>query len=70
MDTLGFSLEPDPWMRWIYYVNDHRYHTDKARDLRDRRAAALRSCPQWALDSAALNDEMRKVAAERNLRYR
>ena len=61
MDKVGFSLEPDPWMRWIYDHRDPRYHSDEARDLRDRRAAALRSCPQWMLDSAALNDELLKT---------
>ena len=51
-----FSLKPDPHMRWIY---DPRYKDDpQARDLRERRDAAIRSAPQWMLDEAHLNDEL------------
>jgi len=43
-------------MRWIY---DPRYKDDpQARDLRERRDAAIRSAPQWMLDEAHLNDEL------------
>lgn len=58
----GFSLEPDESMRWIYDSSHPDYHSDRVRDLRDRRAAALRSCPQWMLNEAASNDALRKAS--------
>lgn len=61
MITGRFSLEPDEHMRWIYDFRHPDYNSDRARNLRDRRAAALRSCPQWMLDDAALNDEMARA---------
>lgn len=62
----GFSLEPDEHMRWIYDQRHPDYNSDRARDLRERRAAALRSCPRWLLEQAALNDEMRKLTPNTN----
>ena len=62
MDKFGFSLEPDPWMRWIYDPSDPQYHSDEAKDLRDRRAAALRNAPRWMLEAAAWNDDERRRA--------
>ena len=56
----GFSLEPDPRMRWIYDQSDPRYLSDEARDLRDRRAAALRNAPRWMIEQAEINDELRR----------
>ena len=60
MGTAGFSLDPDPWMRWVYDQSDRHYHTEEARDLRERRAAALRNAPRWMVDQAHMNDVLRK----------
>lgn len=49
------TLEPDPWMRWLYDHQDPRYLTDEAKYLRERRAAAIRSAPEWMLAQAAMN---------------
>jgi hypothetical protein len=58
-----FSLKPDPHMRWIY---DQSFQDDpKAKDLRARRDAAIRSAPQWMLDEAHLNDEREASKLER-----
>lgn len=50
------SLQPDPHMAWIYDPNHPDYHSDKARDLRERRRAALAAMPQVMKDQAAFND--------------
>ena len=60
MNRDGFSLEPDPWMRWIYDQSDPRYFSDEARDLRERRAAALRSAARWMVELAEVNDALRR----------
>lgn len=56
----NLSLDPDEDMRWIYNYSDPRYHSEQAKDLRERRALALRMCPQWMLDMAYINDCKRK----------
>ncbi len=56
----GFSLEPDESMRWIYDPSDPRYNSDEVRDLRDRRAYALRHAPRWMIEQAEINDFLRK----------
>lgn len=56
------SLEPDDHMKWIYNPSHPNYNSDQAKDLRERRAAALRSCPEWVLLDAYLNDIMKKHA--------
>lgn len=57
-----FSLEPDEHMQWIYDPRHPDYHTDYARDLRERRANALSQVPQWMFWDAFRNDELRKQA--------
>ncbi len=42
-----FSTKPDPWMEYIYDDTDPRYHLPETRDLRERRARALASAPEW-----------------------
>ena len=54
---IGFSLKPDPWMAWIY-DHTHPEYMGRGKDLRERRDAALRSCPQWMLQQAAMNDDL------------
>ena len=57
--TMFFSLQPDPHMEWIY---DPKYRDDpRARDLRERREAAIRSAPKWMIDAAIANDERNPV---------
>lgn len=60
--STGWTLEPDGHMRWIYDYRHPEYHTPRAVDLRERRAAALRACPGWMLEQAAINDEIRKAS--------
>ena len=55
----GFSLSPDDCMRWIYDYNHPEYNSDRARWLRERRAAALRNAPKWMIAEAAFNDHMK-----------
>jgi hypothetical protein len=50
------SLQPDPWMRWIYDCGHPDYHSPRAQSLRDARDRALSQCPQWMKDEAAYND--------------
>lgn len=57
---MSLSLEPDPDMRWIYDPSHRDYHTDRAKDLRERRAAAMRNAPEWMVREAELNDALRK----------
>ena len=54
------SLEPDENMRWIYNPSHPDYYSDQAKDLRERRASALRQCPEWLLRCAETNDAFRK----------
>ena len=56
----GFSLEPDPEMRWIYDQGDPRYYDSATVDLRERRAAAIRNAPRWMIEQAESNDALRK----------
>jgi hypothetical protein len=51
-----FSLEPDEHMRWIYDQTHPDYHTDYARDLRERRGRALAACPRGLIQEARMND--------------
>ena len=64
------SLEPDENMRWIYDPSHRDYNTEMAEDLRNRRAAALRSCPRWMIEEARLNDALRKHTPNVKLRGR
>lgn len=57
------SLEPDESMRWIYNHRHPNYNTDYAKDLRERRARAIQSAPEWMKQEAQLNDVMRTDAA-------
>lgn len=52
---MRLSMKPDPWMAWIYEP-EHR-DDPVARDLRERRAAAIRSAPRWMIEIAMMNDE-------------
>lgn len=54
------SLEPDPSMRWIYDKKHPAYNDPQTKDLRDRRAAAMRNAPDWMVREAELNDINRK----------
>lgn len=54
-----FSLQPDPEMEWIYDPTHPEYMT-RGKDLRERREAALRSCPLWMREEAYANDQLRK----------
>jgi len=58
------SLEPDPDMRWIYDYTHPDYNSDRAKSLRERRASALRNAPQWMIEEARMNDNLR--TAERS----
>lgn len=53
------SLQPDERMEWIYDQHHPDHNTEKAQDLRARRAYALRNAPQWMIDQAKLNDEIK-----------
>ncbi len=55
----SLSLEPDEHMRWIYDYTHPEYNSDRAKDLRDRRAAAIRNAPQWMIEEARLNDALK-----------
>jgi hypothetical protein len=52
------TLEPDEHMRWIYDPSHRDYHSDRAKDLRERRAAALRNAPRWMVWEAEMNDAL------------
>lgn len=56
MSLPGHSLNPDPWMRWIYDYRDPRYNDPATRQLRDARFEAIRSAPEWARNDALNND--------------
>lgn len=61
---MTFSLQPDEHMRYIYDQRDRRYHLPETRDLRDRRDAALRSCPQCLIEAEYHEEEqLRRDAA-------
>lgn len=53
----GFSLRPDPDTAWIYDYRHPHYDSEEAEDLRERRLAAMRQCPQWMIDMAVENDD-------------
>ena len=53
------SLEPDPDMRWIYDYTHPEYNSDRAKSLRERRAAALQNAPRWMIEEARVNDALR-----------
>lgn len=55
------SLEPDEDMKWIYDYRHPEYHSDRAKDLRNRRDSALRHAPQWMIEEARMNDILRKT---------
>lgn len=52
------SLEPDEHMRWIYDYTHPDYNTDRARDLRERRAVAMQNAPRWMIEEARMNDNI------------
>jgi hypothetical protein len=56
------SLEPDADMRWIYDYTHPDYNSDRAKHLREARARALQSAPQWMILEARLNDLLSKRA--------
>lgn len=59
------SMHPDEGMRWIYDSSHPEYNTPRARHLRDARAAAIRSAPEWLVCLARSNDAARDATAER-----
>ena len=50
------SLNPDADMAWIYNCYHPSYDSERAKDLRERRAAALANCPPWLWHIATTND--------------
>ena len=54
------TLQPDEDMKWIYDYTHQDYNTARARHLREARAAALRSAPQWMIEEARLNEQIKK----------
>lgn len=54
-----FSMQPDPDMAWIYDTTHPRYNSPEARDLRNRRDAALCTVPLWMRVQAIENDKER-----------
>ena len=52
------TLNPDEHMRWIYDPSHPDYNSDRAKDLRERRARALRNAPEWMIREAQLNDAL------------
>ena len=57
--TLGFSLNPDPEMAWIYDPT-HPEYMGRGKDLRERRFRALHNAPRWMVEQAAMNDEINR----------
>ena len=53
------SLEPDEHMKWIYDQKHPDYFSDKAQNLRELRALALRNAPKGMIDEARTNDLIR-----------
>jgi len=49
------SLQPDEHMKWIYDTTHPEYNSDRAKDLRARRQAALNSCPRYMIEEAYIN---------------
>jgi len=62
----NISLEPDPDMRWIYENNHPDYNSDEAKWLRECRARAIASAPQWMIEEARLNDLLRKLSRSKD----
>lgn len=61
------SLRLDPWNRWLYDYTHPDYHSDRAKDLRERHWRAYQNAPRWMIDEARLNDELRDdIRDERN----
>ena len=58
------SLDPDLQLRWIYDSTHPDYNTPRAKDLRERRANAIRNAPEWMVREAQLNDALRRYAAQ------
>lgn len=52
------SLKPDEHMRWIYDPSHHEYNSARAKDLRERRSAAMRNAPAWMIEEARMNDAL------------
>lgn len=64
MSASRLSLDPDQNMRWIYDYTHPDYNSDRAKDLRERRAAAIRNAPEWMVREAQLNDAIRSTGGE------
>ena len=58
------SLNPDAWTKWIYNTTHPDYNSAEARYLRDRRAQAMASAPEWMIEEARMNDLLSERAAE------
>jgi hypothetical protein len=56
----NLSLQPDEDMKWIYDYTHPEYNTDRARHLREARARALASAPEWMIEGARLNDILKR----------
>jgi len=57
---MSLSLQPDPWMRWIYDPQHPDYDSERAQDLRRQRERALQATPGWVKELAHLNDSLRE----------
>jgi hypothetical protein len=53
------SLQPDPWMRWIYDPTHPDYNSEHAKSLRDARERMLAMTPAWMKLEASANDGAR-----------
>jgi len=53
---MNLSLQPDPWMRWLYDPPHPDYQSEHAHALRASREAAVRNASQWMKDCAAWNE--------------
>ena len=56
---MKLSLEPDEDMRWIYDYTHRDYNTPRAHHLRESRAVAMQNAPQWMIEEARMNDNLR-----------
>jgi hypothetical protein len=59
----NLSLEPDADMKWIYENTHPDYDSPRAKHLREARANAIKSAPQWMIEEARLNDTIARLAA-------
>jgi len=61
MSARRLTLQPDPWNAWIYDSRRPDYNSPQAIHLRERRRAAIASCP----DADAYTNELMEKTDER-----